>query len=93
VKPTFRTDDDGNEVLAMGQMAVLLGVPEKRLTDEWRRQYNAAGRPPGQFVFRLPDAWARNGQARMRLAGTDDLAEALVILAALDELGALPETP
>lgn len=78
--------------LSTRQVSILTGIPVPQIKAEFDRQ--RGNTPDGTtFNFRMPRAWIESGLKRRQLAATDDMGEALVILEALDQLGALPETP
>ncbi|MFI1580079.1 hypothetical protein [Embleya sp. NPDC020630] len=79
-------------MLSTRQMCVLFGVSADDFQAEYARQHGEI-EDGVSFEFVVPPAWVASGRARLISTGTTVLSEALAILAALDEIRNLPETP
>lgn len=75
-RPDLVTYVNGEPMISAKGMAYLCGVTEDEVRGEARRQ--GAG-PEGQF--RMPKAWLRQGKENAARLGTDNMAEALYLLA------------
>lgn len=75
-RPDLVTYVDGEPMLSAKAMAYLCGVTEDEIRGEAKRQ-NA-----GRFgQFKMPQAWLRQGKEIAARLGSDNMAEALSLLA------------